>query len=74
MNEKKEYKGRSKKEKKEKKQAAAAEAGDSERNRDTVERIIYHLVLVLSLFYPLLSFFWRKNWKIIHCPGFEDWL
>lgn len=61
--------------KKRKKQtvAAAAEAQDSESYRDTVKRIIYHLVLVFSLFYPLLLC-WRRNWKIIHCPGFEDWL
>lgn len=52
----------------EKKQAAAEPR--IQRATETAKRIIYHLVLVFSFLPALL--FCRRNWKIIHCPGFED--
>lgn len=67
---KKEEEEMNKKDKK-KKTVAAAEPRIW-RAAETAKRIIYHLVLVFS--FPPALLFCRRNWKIIHCPGFEDQL
>lgn len=42
-----------------------------QRATEKAKGIIYHLVLVFS--FPPALLFCRRNWKIIHCPCFEDW-